>query len=100
MDQKKSWSWLPLKRINGQQAFLKLPPKRQMQLVPFQVTVNLKILVVPRRNRALDFCKPLITVFSSTNQCLTFILAFDIAHSLPPPPRIEQNKTKQLLSYI
>lgn len=73
MDQKKkkSWSWLPLKRINGQQAFLKPPPKRRMELVPFQVTVNLKILVVPRRNRGLAFCKPLITVFSSTNQCLT-----------------------------
>lgn len=78
MGQKESRSRLPLKGIIGKQAFLKLLKKGKynwfslfMVTIFYQVTENPETLGAPRRNRGLDSCKPLITVFSSTNQYKT-----------------------------
>ena len=68
---------------------LKRPPVRQNYFVFLpQVPLHSTYLLVITSH-----------TFPFSNQELTFILAFDIARH-PPPTRTEENKTKQLLSYI
>ena len=95
-----STSWM-LEKIIGDKGGLYGRSSRSIYIAPFNLHEVDYFVFLPQVSMHSTYLLIKTShTFHFSNQELTFILAFDIAHSLPPPPRIEQNKTKQLLSYI